>query len=99
MNKNFPRKKFAAVALSLLVLLTVALLLFFPLGLASSFGIRPLTHACLGIQVKSGKITSLLAKRDITFFTTPARDFRYFVPQTLPLGTPLCIGMDIWNGE
>jgi len=61
-------------------------------GVAGSFGVRPITHDCLGITYENGFFPP--GEMDFTFMQF---HFRYFV--TADLSRPLCIGQDIWYGE
>lgn len=83
----------------LLILIDSLLLAFFPLGAASNFGIRPMTHKCFGLIIRSEKFTKLLPEGDITFFAIGNRAFRYYVPHHLIDERPLCLGLDVWYGE
>ncbi|MBL7150427.1 hypothetical protein ISS86_00675 [Candidatus Microgenomates bacterium] len=87
------------VYLILLVFIIFILLAFFPLGVASNFGIRPMTHRCLGIIVSSKSFVNFLPEGDFTFFSTGVRQFRYYVPHRLLNDRPLCLGVDVWYGE
>ena len=61
-------------------------------GVAGSFGVRSMTHACLGITYENGIFPP--GEMQFTFLRF---HFRYSVPESL--ARPLCVGQDIWYGE
>ena len=87
------------ILLVFIILILLAFFAFFPLGVASSFGIRPMTHRCLGITIRSKSFVNFLPEGDFTFFSTGARQLRYYVPRRLLNDRPLCLGVDLWHGE
>jgi hypothetical protein len=78
-----------------IIIIFLWFIFFSPLGIASTFGIRPVSHMCVGLLVSPDKIS--LPKGDITFFSIGIRYFRYYVPENLI--EPLCVGIDVWYGE
>lgn len=61
-------------------------------GAAGSFGVRPVTHACLGITYENGIFPP--GETDFAFLLF---HFRYSVNDDG--SRPLCLGQDIWYGE
>jgi hypothetical protein len=61
-------------------------------GVAGSFGVRPLTHACMGLTYENGLFPA--GEMDMNFIRF---HFRYSVNNDA--SRPLCIGQDIWYGE
>lgn len=61
-------------------------------GVDGSFGVRPVSHACLGFTYKNG-----FFPRGEADFTFQRFHFRYSVAEDV--SRSLCIGQDIWYGE
>jgi hypothetical protein len=61
-------------------------------GVAGSFGVRSMTHECLGISYENGIFPP--GEMEFTFLRF---HFRYSVSESL--SRPLCVGQDIWYGE
>ncbi|MFT3891314.1 MAG: hypothetical protein QM730_06740 [Anaerolineales bacterium] len=61
-------------------------------GVAGSFGVRSVTHACLGITYENGIFPPGAMQFTLGYF-----HFRYSVDKEDT--RPLCIGQDIWYGE
>jgi len=64
-------------------------------GVGGTFGIRPVSHRCIGIPV-DGATTSALPTGDWGF--SFLLDVRYYMPQERE-GVEFCLGQDIWMGE
>lgn len=68
-------------------------------GIDGSFGIRPTSHRCLGLQSQPNPIIELLPEADFDF-TFILFHFRYTVHSGYAnTGRQFCIGQDIWFGE
>jgi hypothetical protein len=61
-------------------------------GVAGSFGVRSMTHACLGITNEDGMFPP--GEMEFMFIRF---HFRYSVSENP--SRPLCVGQDIWYGE
>jgi hypothetical protein len=62
-----------------------------------SFGLRPVSHTCVGLQV-DGKTLGWLPAADIRFKVWNF-SFRYWVDESISPQRPTCLGQDIWFGE
>lgn len=65
-------------------------------GVAGSFGVRPVSHDCLGYVYLPNRI-GVFPFGEIEFRMIKFH-FRYSVPDADD-SRPLCIGQDIWYGE
>ena len=98
------QKRFRLPLLTLFLLLTCAAVtqlqpfLLKNLGaLDGSFGIRPMSHACAGPQLKGASIRWLPT---VDFrFKVGGFSFRYWVDHQASPERLYCIGQDIWFGE
>ncbi|NTW09545.1 MAG: hypothetical protein HGA28_08265 [Anaerolineaceae bacterium] len=64
-----------------------------------SFGLRPISHKCLGVTLGGPQRTSALPDGDVEF-ELGLFLFRYFVREEDKLGErPMCLGQDLWFGE
>jgi hypothetical protein len=64
-----------------------------------SFGLRPISHKCLGVTLEGPQRPSVLPEGDVEF-ELGLFHFRYFVSEEIGLGeTPMCLGQDLWFGE
>lgn len=64
-----------------------------------SFGLRPISHKCLGETLYGPQRTSALPEGDIEF-ELGLFHFRYFVNEEIRQGEMLmCLGQDLWFGE
>lgn len=83
-----------------LVLSQLQPLLFRPTGaVGGSFGLRPISHKCLGVTLEGPQRTSALPEGDVEF-ELGLFHFRYFVSGEVGPGeTPMCLGQDLWFGE
>jgi hypothetical protein len=67
-------------------------------GVAGSFGLRPMTHACLGWVGPADRFAWL----PYTDFEFRLGWFHYrysYTKDHCDSGTPMCLGQDIWFGE
>jgi hypothetical protein len=62
-----------------------------------SFGIRPMSHRCIGLKVESASIDWLPAG-DFSF-TMGRFLIRYRVEENISPWRTYCIGQDVWYGE
>ena len=68
-------------------------------GVAGSFGIRSMTHDCIGLRIGAEKATELLPEGDSEFHFLLFH-FRYSVSsESADSDQVICIGQDIWFGE
>lgn len=68
-------------------------------GVAGSFGIRTMTHDCIGLRIDAKKATELLPEGDFEFHFLLFH-FRYSVSSEFTDSDRVfCIGQDIWFGE
>jgi len=68
-------------------------------GVAGSFGIRSMTHDCIGVRISAEKAVELLPEGEIEFHFLLFH-FRYSVSSEFAdSGRVFCIGQDIWFGE
>ncbi len=68
-------------------------------GVAGSFGIRPMTHDCIGLRIGAERTTELLPEGDFEFHFLLFH-FRYSVlSEFADSDRVFCIGQDIWFGE
>jgi hypothetical protein len=64
-----------------------------------SFGIRPMSHRCLGLKLRSEKGLAGLPAGDVEFHLGWFH-FRYSIGVEDRSGErPVCLGQDIWYGE
>lgn len=62
-------------------------------GVAGSFGVRPITHKCLGVTISTNEV---FPSGEVEFQLIQFH-FRYSVSDDND--RPLCVGQDIWYGE
>ncbi len=68
-------------------------------GVAGSFGIRAMTHDCIGLRISTEKAIELFPEGEIEFHFLLFH-FRYSVSSEFADSDQLfCIGQDIWFGE
>lgn len=68
-------------------------------GVAGSFGVRQMSHRCIGWQMDSKKAMEVLPEGDIEFRLLLFH-FRYSVLSDNDYSNRVyCIGQDIWYGE
>lgn len=67
-------------------------------GGCGSFGLRPATHQCIGIEVDSDKVINNLPSADIDFKIFLFH-FNYRVDNKYSDWDRFCLGQDIWFGE
>lgn len=68
-------------------------------GVAGSFGIRAMTHDCIGLRISTEKAIELFPEGEIEFHFLLFH-FRYSVSSEFADSDRLfCIGQDIWFGE
>jgi hypothetical protein len=68
-------------------------------GIAGSFGVRLISHDCLGLRIEAKKAVEILPSGDLEFRFIGFH-FRYFVSSDYTESSRLvCIGQDIWYGE
>lgn len=68
-------------------------------GIAGSFGVRLISHDCLGLRIEAKKAMEILPEGDLEFRLIGFH-FRYFVSSDYADSSRLiCIGQDIWFGE
>ena len=68
-------------------------------GVAGSFGIRSMTHDCIGVRISTEEAIELFPEGEIEFHFL-LFDFRYSVSSGLAdSDREVCIGQDIWFGE
>lgn len=68
-------------------------------GVAGSFGIRSMTHDCIGFRIGAEKAIELLPEGDFEFHFLLFH-FRYSVLyEFADSDRVFCIGQDIWFGE
>jgi hypothetical protein len=97
------KRKLLPLLCLILLLACAASTQFQPLLLASlgavdgSFGIRPMSHACIGLQVDGARLAWLPAAD--TQFQLGYFSFRYRVDPSFLPQRPTCIGQDVWFGE
>jgi hypothetical protein len=103
--KMNPRIRFILVVVLVVVAVILGLSQLQPLVLRSvgavdgSFGIRPVSHECLGLTIGSEKSLSRLPPGDVEF-QLGRFHFRYFISAEDGSGQrPICVGQDVWYGE
>jgi hypothetical protein len=62
-----------------------------------SFGFRPMSHQCAGLQVDSASISWLPAADER--FSIGRFSVRYWVEEEAWPERPYCLGQDVWFGE
>ena len=68
-------------------------------GVAGSFGIRTMTHDCIGVRISTDKAIELFPEGEIEFHFLLFH-FRYAVSTKFADSDRVfCIGQDIWFGE
>jgi hypothetical protein len=68
-------------------------------GIAGSFGVRLISHDCLGLRIEAKKAVEILPEGDLEFRLIGFH-FRYFVSSDYADSSRLIyIGQDIWFGE
>lgn len=68
-------------------------------GVAGSFGIRSMTHDCIGLRIGAEKAAELLPEGDFEFHFLLFH-FRYSVSSKIvDLDRVYCLGQDIWFGK
>lgn len=68
-------------------------------GVAGSFGLRPISHLCLGMRLDKNTAIALFAQGELDFHAGLFH-FRYSMIQDDYDSTrELCLGQDIWFGE
>ncbi len=68
-------------------------------GIAGSFGIRAMTHDCIGLRISKETAIELFPEGEIEF-QIPLFHFRYSVSSEFAdSDRVVCIGQDIWFGE
>ncbi len=68
-------------------------------GVAGSFGIRTMTHDCIGVRISTDKAIELFPEGEIEFHFLLFH-FRYSVSSEFADSDRVfCIGQDIWFGE
>ena len=98
MKKKY--KLFISIAIIVLILPSILqfLVCLFSGG-CGSFGLRPATHLCIGVEIDSEKVIEKLPSADIDFHILFFH-FNYRVDEkdlSWPRG--FCLGQDIWYGE
>jgi hypothetical protein len=97
------RKKTAWLLIPLLLLACLLLTQTQPLILRAlhavdgSFGLRPVSHACLGLPL-TGSAFGWLPPGDLRF-QAGLFSFRYWLEASSPSDRPYCLGQDVWYGE
>ncbi|MEW6094722.1 MAG: hypothetical protein AB1531_12240 [Chloroflexota bacterium] len=66
-------------------------------GVDGAFGVRPMSHQCMGLQVSGASIRWLPAAE--IRFRVGQFSFNYIVEKEPAPERPYCIGQDIWFGE
>ncbi len=67
-------------------------------GVAGSFGIRSMTHDCIGLRVSAERAVELFPEGEIEFLFLLFQ-FRYSVPSEFSDSDRVfCIGQDLWFG-
>lgn len=94
------QKYFIITILSLIVLTQLSgMLVAARGGVAGSFGIRLMTHDCIGLRIAAEQVTELLPEGDLEFHFLLFH-FRYAVPTDFADAEQVfCVGQDIWFGE
>ncbi|MCJ7707827.1 MAG: hypothetical protein MUO38_09445 [Anaerolineales bacterium] len=68
-------------------------------GVSGSFGVRPLSHRCLGVTLEGAGDVSPLPVGNLEF-QLGLFHFRYSLSEEDKLGNrPICMGQDVWHGE
>lgn len=69
-------------------------------AVGGSFGVRPMSHDCVGLRVREGSATRWFPHADVQFHVGRFH-FRYVVQPPQPFGgeRDYCVGQDIWFGE
>ena len=68
-------------------------------GVAGSFGIRSMTHDCIGVRISTEKAIEILPEGEIEFHFLLFH-FRYSVSSEFADSDRVfCIGQDVWFGE
>ena len=68
------------------------------IGAGGSFGVRPTTHGCAGLEMTSRTVLNYFPKGDVEF-SMPFH-FRYFVSEDYYKNNyNFCLGQDVWMGE
>ena len=92
-----PLKYFAIAVAVFVVLIFLLQIIIVPFigGVDGSFGLRPQTHGCFGLPVKSSLVSWL---PDGFIELNMILHFRYQVPPEVS-DRNYCLGQDIWFGE
>jgi hypothetical protein len=68
-------------------------------GVGGSFGVRPVSHRCLGLVLEGPDRASKLPAGEVEF-QLGLFHFRYSLSEEDRLGDgPICVGQDVWYGE
>lgn len=62
-----------------------------------SFGVRPMSHQCVGLRV-DGALLGWWPAADVRF-SVGRFSIRYWVDEDLLPERPYCLGQDVWFGE
>lgn len=68
-------------------------------GIARSFGVRLISHDCLGLMIEAKRAVEIFPEGELEFKFVRFH-FRYYVSSDYADSTrSICIGQDIWYGE
>ena len=90
------QKKYLLLLIALIVIIIIAIHILQSFLMGASFGLRPMTHDCIGLEISSETAVNIFPDGNFGF-TFPFH-FRYFIPQDISEQV-FCLGQDVWHGE